>query len=53
VWRRILSGVGEAAIHGLNRKLEADNAELKQESSSLSKRLDELEAKVRAFSRKN
>ncbi|HXC34752.1 MAG TPA: tail fiber domain-containing protein, partial [Candidatus Acidoferrales bacterium] len=44
-------GVALAAIQGLNEKLEADNAALKQENNSLAKRLDELEVEVKALSR--
>jgi hypothetical protein len=33
----------------LNQKLEADNAQLKQENDLLAKRLDELEPEVKAL----
>jgi hypothetical protein len=46
-------GVALAAIQGLNEKLEADNASLKLENNSLAKRLDELEAEVRALAQKS
>jgi trimeric autotransporter adhesin len=42
-------GVALAAIQGLNQRLEADNTELKQENTLLAKRLDELEAEVKAL----
>ena len=53
-------GVALAAIQGLNQKLEeqakekdAENAELKRENNSLSKRLDDLEAEVKSLAQKN
>jgi hypothetical protein len=46
------SGVALVAIQGLNKKLESDNAELKQENSLLAKRLDELEAQVKVLAGK-
>ena len=46
-------GVALAAIQGLNQKLEADNAQLKQENRLLTKRLDDLEAQVKALAAKN
>lgn len=42
------NGVALAAIKGLNQKLEAENAELKQENNLLARRLDKLEAQVKA-----
>ena len=47
-------GVALTAIKGLNEKLEeqsAENAHLKQENNVLAKRLDELEAEVKAMKR--
>ncbi len=46
-------GVALAAIQGLNQKLQADNAQLKQENDLLAKRLDALEAEVKALTRNN
>jgi hypothetical protein len=45
------NGVALAAIQGLNLKLQADNAQLKQENELLAKRLDTLEAEVKAMAR--
>ena len=46
-------GVALAAIQGLNEKLQADNASLRQENDLLAKRLDTLEAEVKALARNN
>jgi trimeric autotransporter adhesin len=46
-------GVAFAAIQGLNEKLETDNTELRQENNLLAKRLDELEAQVKALAQKS
>ncbi|HUA64600.1 MAG TPA: tail fiber domain-containing protein [Alphaproteobacteria bacterium] len=46
-------GVALAAIQGLNQKLEADNTQLRQQNNLLAKRLDELEAQVKALTQKN
>jgi hypothetical protein len=46
------SGVALAAIQGLNQKLEAENVELKRQGESLTARLNELEAVVRALADK-
>jgi trimeric autotransporter adhesin len=45
-------GVALAAIQGLNQKLEAANAELKQQNETLAARMAELEAEVRALAEK-
>jgi hypothetical protein len=45
-------GVALAAIQGLNKKLEADNARLQRQNASLEQRLDELEARVKALTEK-
>jgi hypothetical protein len=44
-------GVALAAVQGLNRKLESDNAELKRENNLLARRLDDLEAEVAALAK--
>jgi trimeric autotransporter adhesin len=43
------SGVALAAIQGLNQKLEEENAELRQQNDSLARRLNEVEAAVKAL----
>lgn len=43
-------GVALAAIQGLDRKLEAENAELKQQNDTLADRLTRLEAAVKQLS---
>jgi cell division protein FtsB len=45
--------VALAAIQGLNQKLEANNTQLRQENSSLEKRLDALETEVKVLAQRD